>query len=144
MVKLMKQFMLLPFLQKENRKLLIINFIKLLSHFLRKIGKKKSLISCCFLLFFKITMELLQRFQLFYAFFLLLSCQSLTLSTLLISKHAIGVMILALLGTRFLFNLRETQPQKLHPHKERKRKCLIFKMQGPNERDAYCPHPVKE
>ena len=137
--------MLLPFLQKENKKLLIINFIKLLSHFLRKIGRKKnSLISCCFLLFFKITMELLQRFQLFYAFSLLLSCQSLTLSTLLISKHANGVMILALLGTRFLFNLRETQSQKVHPHKERKRKCLIFKMQGPNERDAQCPHPVKE
>ncbi|CBI27455.3 unnamed protein product, partial [Vitis vinifera] len=78
------------FYRKNNRKLLIINFIKLLSHFLRKIGIFFSLISCCFLIFFKITIELLQRFQLFYVFSLLLSCQSLTLFTLPISKHAIG------------------------------------------------------
>ena len=41
------------FYRKNNRKLLIINFIKLLSHFLRKIGFFFSLISCCFLLFFQ-------------------------------------------------------------------------------------------
>ena len=137
--------MLLPFLLKEIRKLLIINFIKFLSHFLRKIGKIFFFINIfLFPPFFKITIELLQRFQLFYAFSLLLSCQSLTLFTLPISKHVIGVMILALLGTSFLFNLRKTQPQKVHLHKKRKRKCLIFKMQGANERDAYCPHPIKE
>ena len=45
--------MLLPFLQKENRKLLIINFIKLLSHFLRKIGKKKIINILLFPSFFQ-------------------------------------------------------------------------------------------